>query len=271
MKRYGFLSRTLPLAAALLVLAVVPEVRAQHRGGHGGGHHGGGFSRGYAGRGFSVGVGRGYYGRGFSVGVGRGYYGRGFSAPGLYRYGGYGLYGRGYYRPRYGLYGSGNYGYAPYGYSVYSPVTVYTAPDVVYSTPAPADLDDYVPPPITPELRGYYNPADLSGALGGVQGSRPAPTDGRARIEVRVPANALVYVEGDRTAQTGPTREFESPKLDPGKDYQYEVRARWTENGRSMEQVRSATVRANQVTVVDFTRPAPARPEAAEEDVPPVP
>jgi len=283
-RRSCFLPRAVPLAAALLVLAVAAEAPAQFRGGG---------SRG----GLSLGFGRGYpgsYGRGFSGSGLSGFGGYGLSGPGLYGsglygsglsgFGGYGLsgpglYSRGYYQPAgYAAYGYQTYGYAPSGHGVYSPATayaapatVYSSPGVAYSAPAPADTGDLGSAPPTLESRGYYNPADVSGRPGSAQGSPQAPADGSAHIQVRVPGNAQVWIEGEQTTRTGPAREFVSPRLAPGKDYQYEVKARWTENGRTVDQVRSATVRANQTTVVDFTQPAPARPGAAADDVPSVP
>jgi uncharacterized protein (TIGR03000 family) len=109
----------------------------------------------------------------------------------------------------------------------------------------------------------------------------PAPattgTEGSntAQLNVRVPdANAQVWIEGQLTKQTGTRREFASPPLNPGRTYNYEVRARWTENGRTTDQTRTVAVRANDAVTVDFaaaggnssrveeigSQPAPAGP-----------
>jgi uncharacterized protein (TIGR03000 family) len=76
-----------------------------------------------------------------------------------------------------------------------------------------------------------------------------------AKVHVRVPAAATVWFEGDQTRQTGPARDFVSPPLTPGQTYTYDVRARWTENGRPVEQTRTVRVRAGDTSTVDFTSP----------------
>ncbi len=84
------------------------------------------------------------------------------------------------------------------------------------------------------------------------------PADGRARLQVLVPADAEVWLNGNPTTQRGEQRLFESPALAPGRDYQYEVRARWTEGGRAVDQTRTVVVRANARVGVDFSRAEPA-------------
>jgi uncharacterized protein (TIGR03000 family) len=74
---------------------------------------------------------------------------------------------------------------------------------------------------------------------------------------VRVPANAEIWFEGVKTSQTGDFRVFESPELKPGVDYNYEVRARWVENGQTVEKTRNLTVRAGDQIAVNFMPPVP--------------
>jgi len=76
--------------------------------------------------------------------------------------------------------------------------------------------------------------------------------DNRARIHMTVPANATVWVQGYRTTQTGSEREFMSPPLTPGKDYSYDVRVAWKENGAPVERTRTLTVHANEAVNVSF-------------------
>jgi uncharacterized protein (TIGR03000 family) len=77
-------------------------------------------------------------------------------------------------------------------------------------------------------------------------------------VAVRVPPNAEVFFDGDATRQRGPERIYQSPPLEAGKDYRYEVKARWNENGKAVEQTRSIAVRAGGKTDVDFSRPESA-------------
>jgi uncharacterized protein (TIGR03000 family) len=89
-------------------------------------------------------------------------------------------------------------------------------------------------------------------------GEEPAPaTDMMAHIKVWVPAaNADVWLNGSRTKQTGTYRQFKSPTLEPGQAYAYEIRARWTEDGHTVEQTRTIKVHANDLVKVDLTKPA---------------
>ena len=73
-----------------------------------------------------------------------------------------------------------------------------------------------------------------------------------AQFTVEVPANAELYLEGVKTRQTGTSRVFVSPPLTSGRQYVYEVRARWMENGQPVEQTRSLTVAAGQRFTIHF-------------------
>jgi uncharacterized protein (TIGR03000 family) len=85
-----------------------------------------------------------------------------------------------------------------------------------------------------------------------------------ARIEVRVPDDAEVWFEEVRTAQTGPIRQFVSPRLEPGEEYAYEIRARWLEDGRSVTRSRRIMVQAGRNVRVDFVAPDRAPPPAPQ-------
>jgi uncharacterized protein (TIGR03000 family) len=77
-----------------------------------------------------------------------------------------------------------------------------------------------------------------------------------AQIDVRLPvAAADVWFDGKKTTQTGDVRFFESPVLEPGRAYVYEVRATWTVDGEEITKVRRVTVRAGDRATVDFTKP----------------
>jgi uncharacterized protein (TIGR03000 family) len=78
---------------------------------------------------------------------------------------------------------------------------------------------------------------------------------GPARFGVFVPADADVWVDGQLTGQNDRWREFITPPLTPRGDYHYEIRARWREDDRLVEQTRGVAVHANGWASVDFTRP----------------
>jgi uncharacterized protein (TIGR03000 family) len=187
-------------------------------GGHGGGGHGGGgHGAGFRGGfhdGFRGGFHNGFRG-GFHDGSFRDGFGRGFF-PGFY---GYGLgYGRGFY------------GYGASG--VYAPVASGYSGSVV---------------------SGYYGPPAAPSATGPT-GFETDPADASARMRIEVPADAEVWIDGAKSVQTSRVRDFVSPPLDLGKSYSYEVRCRWTVDGRPIEQMRKVNIRANVWTAVDFTR-----------------
>lgn len=110
----------------------------------------------------------------------------------------------------------------------------------------------------------YYNPSG-SGVIyqadAPVAAYRPAtppiatfnatPTD-RATIAVQVPSDAKVWIQGAATNQTGADRTFQSPPLEPGREYSYSVKAQWTENGKTVEQSQDVMARAGERTGVLF-------------------
>jgi uncharacterized protein (TIGR03000 family) len=157
----------------------------------------------------------GWGGGGVRVQRGRGYYGGGYYGGGYYggRY-----YGRGYYSPYYFGYYDRPY-YAPYYYSY-----DYSTPDYYY--------------PDAPEIRRsfYSGPAEQS-----------------ASVRVTVPTvDAQVWFDNAPTTQRGTQRTFHSPALQPGSNYTYTIKARWTENGQAVEQQRQVQVQPGQSVSVDF-------------------
>ncbi len=88
-------------------------------------------------------------------------------------------------------------------------------------------------------------------------GDLPDAEQKTARVEVRLPnAEAQVWFEGQLTRKQGTQRGFVSPPLEADKKYVYEVKARWTENGKVVERTQSVTVRPDGVSTVDFTAAA---------------
>jgi uncharacterized protein (TIGR03000 family) len=85
--------------------------------------------------------------------------------------------------------------------------------------------------------------------------TRPAEGDSTVRLELIVPSTAEVWVEGVLTKQAGRARQFVSPPLEPGVEYAYNVRARWSQDRRSVDRVHQVPVRAGDVVRVDFLKP----------------
>jgi uncharacterized protein (TIGR03000 family) len=95
--------------------------------------------------------------------------------------------------------------------------------------------------------------------------------DATCHIELRVPADAEVFIEGKKTQQTGALREFVSPALTPDQVYLYSFRARWKENGRTIEQSQDVPVRAGTRSEIVFPVLPPREALPAPKPLPPDP
>jgi uncharacterized protein (TIGR03000 family) len=83
-------------------------------------------------------------------------------------------------------------------------------------------------------------------------------TDLDVMLTVRVPPDALVWINGVATTQTGPRREFVSSGLAAGRTYTY-VAAKWTgPNGQAVELERRVAVQGGERRNVDFIQAPPS-------------
>jgi uncharacterized protein (TIGR03000 family) len=104
-----------------------------------------------------------------------------------------------------------------------------------------------------------YNTDD--GSLTTQQDPPPPPADlpklddNAVLIGVRVPENAEIWFDGEKTSQKGTLREFVTPPLDPGQKYTYEIKARWDENGREVTRLRKQEVYAGDRLLVNMLAP----------------
>jgi uncharacterized protein (TIGR03000 family) len=73
-----------------------------------------------------------------------------------------------------------------------------------------------------------------------------------ARLHVRLPANADLWIEDGETRQRGVDRLFESPELTPGRDYAFHLKAEWTENGQKVTRTKKVPIHAGDVVHIDF-------------------
>lgn len=149
-----------------------------------------------------------------------GYY-RGWSYPGYYDYGyGYNRWYRdGYYYP-----GRRYYDYYDYG-------TDYAEPyydSGAYRSDVPAESSD-------------------------------ASSSTAAVLNITVPPDAEIWVQGVKMSGSGTRRQFASPPLEQGEDYEYKIQARWMENGREVARTRTVDVHAGDRLNVDLTKPGPTK------------
>ncbi len=121
------------------------------------------------------------------------------------------------YRPTtYGVYLNPYWG----NYTYYPDYSVYVAPSATYQV---------FYPPATPAVA---TPASLT---------------------MRVPANADIWVQGTHIESSGEMRQFESPALNAGTQYAYDVQARWVNaDGTTTERARSVPVHAGDRVNVDL-------------------
>jgi uncharacterized protein (TIGR03000 family) len=105
----------------------------------------------------------------------------------------------------------------------------------------------------------------LSASPGLAQRYTPPPPPASATIEVRQPADAELWFDGNATTQEGDRRIFTTPLLRPGRRYEYDVMARWRVGGQDVVQREQLVVRAGEVVTLQF--PHPTRREAGLDHV----
>jgi len=114
-------------------------------------------------------------------------------------------------------------------------------------------------PPSTSGYGAVYNPAPVYPTVPSSTVSAPVTASSTAAtgnseslLEVTVPADAKVNIEGADTTQTGTMREFVSPPLFPGHEYSYQIKVKWTENGKEMTRTHRVAVHAGDVIHLAF-------------------
>jgi uncharacterized protein (TIGR03000 family) len=184
-------------------------------------------------------------------------------------YGGRGGYGYGYrgygygYRGGYGVgIGIGFYPGYPYGYYPYPGyVAPYPVPVVVPVVPTVSGVPA-VPAVAEPKVLPAPNVDEptLSAAPAVPNNSPTSAVSTKANndtalVRVLLPADARLWLQGEATSLTGSERVFASQPLTPGMAYTYQIKARWTQNGRPVEQSATVKVFANKTTTVEFRAP----------------
>jgi uncharacterized protein (TIGR03000 family) len=130
----------------------------------------------------------------------------------------------------------------------YTPTTfTYGAmPTPFTSVPYYLDMD----PAVLIETARPVPPSSFTGAPA-VRGT-PGKT---VILDVKVPPDAEVRVQGQRMLQRGSQRRFVSPPLVNGVTYFYRIHATWPEKDRQVEDTQEVTVRAGDHKTVNFTAP----------------
>jgi uncharacterized protein (TIGR03000 family) len=80
-----------------------------------------------------------------------------------------------------------------------------------------------------------------------------------ALFQVRVPPDAEVWFSGEKTVKQGGFRTYVTPVLPADRAVTYEVRARWSQDGKVVDRTQPVTFHSGDRVTVDFlSRAAPA-------------
>ncbi len=83
----------------------------------------------------------------------------------------------------------------------------------------------------------------------------PAGQEAPIRLQLLVPADAKIFVDGNATRQTGPVRRFESPPVPLNKTFTYQIKITWTVNGEEKSVEKRVRVRAGE-NQLDYRNPS---------------
>jgi uncharacterized protein (TIGR03000 family) len=133
----------------------------------------------------------------------------------------------------------------PWGWNFYN---AYSA----WSGPAYWGLSPYM------GIAGMNRPLG-AGSQAFAAAARPsAAGDSSARLDIRVPATAVVQVQGRTLDQDGATRRFQTPPIAPNQSRRYTIQAVWTENGHEVSAIRQVSVQAGDRQSILFMASAPS-------------
>jgi uncharacterized protein (TIGR03000 family) len=130
-----------------------------------------------------------------------------------------------------------------------------------------ADLTAAKPPansgPVNPPVAPASNPATTTAPIAAVSNPNPGPAPGthaasggateRARITVKLPPGASLYVDDRKDPSAAPVRQFSTPPLPTGKEFAYQMKAEVIRDGRPEYMIQKVHFRAGDQLTVDFT------------------
>jgi uncharacterized protein (TIGR03000 family) len=74
----------------------------------------------------------------------------------------------------------------------------------------------------------------------------------QGRVIVQLPEDAKLYANGQLTSLTSGQRDFTTPTIDRGRDYQYAMQVEYVRDGKTIKDTKVVKVRAGGVSVVEF-------------------
>ncbi len=81
------------------------------------------------------------------------------------------------------------------------------------------------------------------------------PSSERARITVKVPENATLYIDNRKNESNGTVREFTTPAVPAGRDFSYTMALETMKDGRPEQLTQKVIFRAGEIVTVDLTTP----------------
>jgi uncharacterized protein (TIGR03000 family) len=91
--------------------------------------------------------------------------------------------------------------------------------------------------------------------VGGTAYAARTQATGRAWLALKVPADAVVYLQNQRMTLTGTTRSFYSTPLPTGKEFLYTIKVEVNRGGKVVSTTSQVTVRADRNVQLTFTEP----------------
>lgn len=90
----------------------------------------------------------------------------------------------------------------------------------------------------------------------GESAKRTTPASGGqpAEITMTVPLDAVIFIDGKRTYNSGMIRRFRTPPLASGKKYFYDVKVTWIDGERARENNRHLSFQAGQRVTLNYSR-----------------
>jgi uncharacterized protein (TIGR03000 family) len=87
----------------------------------------------------------------------------------------------------------------------------------------------------------------------------------KSKLKILVPQDdAKLLIEGKETKPTGTTREFETPELNAGEDYEYTFEVLWEPNNYTkITRTKNVTFKGGEDLTVDLTKADPKTPDKA--------
>jgi uncharacterized protein (TIGR03000 family) len=111
------------------------------------------------------------------------------------------------------------------------------------------------PPQTAPAPGGGSAPPAAQPPAGG-GATKPTGTMQEARVNVKMPANAKLYVDGQLTSTSSQAvRSFKTPALPVGQDFYYTMRMEVERGGQTISDTKQVIVRAGATVEASFDLP----------------